>query len=212
MTPSFLEISSTLSELLAKHNISEAELGRQTNIPRGTINRLVNGKTPDPRASTLEAIAHFFKISVDQLLGKQPLILSNTIANTELSYIPIIEWDDVNQWKDKIKNLSFENHENWTTLNMVTSDELFAVRVRGESMWPNFQENTILIINPNKAAISKNFVIAYIMRNNEIVFRQLITEGSFKILNAINSIFPPIVLENYDEILGVLIHTSNSYE
>ena len=63
MTSNFLEISNNLSQLLAKHNISEAELGRQTNIPRGTINRLVTGKTPAPRASTLEAIAHFFKIS-----------------------------------------------------------------------------------------------------------------------------------------------------
>lgn len=65
-----LNIKYVLSGLLSDSGISESELGRKINIPRATINRLIAGHTPDPRASTLNAIAAYFNISIEQLLGK----------------------------------------------------------------------------------------------------------------------------------------------
>ncbi len=57
MKANSLKISDILSHLLIVYDISESELSRKINVPKATINRLVSGRTPDPRASTLATIA-----------------------------------------------------------------------------------------------------------------------------------------------------------
>jgi SOS-response transcriptional repressor LexA len=212
MSESVLEISNILNYLIKQAHISEAALARKINVPRATINRLVSGRTPDPRASTLNAIAGYFNVSVDQLLGVQPLFLDNThsIANSHTS-IPIIEWKETQDWEKVIAQLKPDGHFDWVMVDPSIDQGKFAIRVNGESMWPQFQTNTILIIAPEKKAKNRDFVIAYVKRNDEVVFRQLIVEGRYKFLKAINNIFPTIEFEESDKIVGVVIQTRKNF-
>lgn len=203
------KIDGILSCLLNMHHITEAELGRRIKIPRTTISRLVSGRTPDPRVSTLKAIADYFNVSVDQLLGNQPLFNNNkqsTIKNT--TSLPIIDWNSSKDWRNVISQIKPDNHFDWV------SDVVghFAIKIQGESMWPQFQKNMILIIDAEKELSDRSFVIAYIQKNNEVIFRQLITEGSYKFLKAINPIFPLVRIGAKDKIIGVVIQTRNTYE
>ncbi len=213
MSEAILEISNILNYLIKQAHISEAELARKIKVPRATINRLVSGRTPDPRASTLNAIAAYFNVSVDQLLGKQPLFLDNNqsiIANAHTS-IPVIEWKETKDWEKVINQLKPDGHFDWVMVDPSIDQGRFAIRVNGESMWPQFQTNTILIIAPEKEAKNRDFVIAYIKKNDEIVFRQLIVEDRYKFLKAINNIFPTIQFEDSDKIIGVVIQTRKNY-
>lgn len=213
MTVAALEISNVLTYLINKARISEAELARMINVPRATINRLASGKTPDPRASTLNAIAEYFNISVDQLLGQQPLFLDNNgslIANAHTS-IPILEWSNILDWKKLINHLKPDNHFDWIMVDPSIDQGKFAVRVNGESMWPQFQENTILIISPSKEVKNRDFVMAHIKKHNGVVFRQLIFEHTYQFLKPINDMFPTIELEKSDTVIGVVIQTRKNY-
>lgn len=213
MTGNVLELSNILTFLIKQAHISESELARKIKVPRATINRLVLGKTPDPRASTLNAIAAYFNVSVDQLLGKQPLFLDDNkalILNNHIS-IPIIAWKETKDWENVINQLKPDRHFDWITIDPSVDQAKFAIRINGESMWPQFQTNTILIIAPEKKEKNKDFVIAYIKKSDEIVFRQLIVEDRYKFLKAINNIFPTIQFEDSDKIIGVVIQTRNHY-
>ncbi len=214
MSEAALKISNILNYLLEKAHISEAKLARQINVPRATINRLVSGRTPDPRASTLSAIAHYFNVSVDQLLGKQPLFLDNkkTLITTQHVSIPIIDLDDSKNWQGVIGKLRPDTHHDWIMIDPSIDDAKFAIRVHGESMWPQFQTNTILIISPEKTAKNRDFVIAYVKKNNEMVLRQYIVEDRYKFLKAINHIFPTITFMDSDKIIGVVIQTRQDYD
>ena len=210
MTVDCANISKVLSQLLKSHDLSESEFSRQSNIPRITISRLINRKTPNPRSSTLEAIAKFFKISVDQLLGKKSLnVNSEKINSSDLTSIPIVKWKDSENWKN-----TYDNYQNSDDVIFVTSkkDCLFALKTSGDAMWPNFPENTILIVDPTKEAKNKNFVLAYVKKDKEILFRQIFIEGSYKILRPINNIFPSRKIEDHDRIIGVIIETRHCYE
>lgn len=66
-----LPISAVLRVLM--NGMSESELSRKTKIPKTTINRLLSGQTPDPRISTVAALAKYFNISIEQLIGEKPL-------------------------------------------------------------------------------------------------------------------------------------------
>ncbi len=198
-------ISVVLNFLLDQNNISEALLGRKIGIPRATINRLVSGKTPDPRASTLEAIAEYFDITIDQLLGKHPLNIGScqiNVLNTTSHSIPIINWEDAPNWKLKLSG-NFKN----LVLDSDMDKGRFAVLFKGESMWPQFQEDTLLIIDPEKKAKNRDFVLVYVTKTQETLFRQLFEDGRYKIGKPINEIFPTIQIENTDIIIGVVVQT-----
>jgi SOS-response transcriptional repressor LexA len=208
------QIRSVLIYLLNQARISEAELARKINIPRATINRLTSGRTPDPRASTLNSIASYFKVSVDQLMGKQPLISNenNLLINTNSTLIPIIELHNAKNWEKKITKLTTKIHNKWLIINPTLDEGKFAVCINADSMWPQFQVNTLLIISPNKEAKNRDFVIAHLKINDEIVFRQLIVENKNKFLKAINDMFPIIKLSSTDKIIGVITQTRKNYD
>jgi SOS-response transcriptional repressor LexA len=213
MTAATLDISNILTYLLKQAKISEAELSRKINLPRATINRLVSGKTPDPRASTLNAISQYFNVSVDQLLGIQPLILNedSSILSNVQSCIPILEWNETSTWEETVNNIKPDGHYDWVMVDPSIDEGKFALRVKGEAMWPQFQENTILIINTIKEAKNRDFVIAYLKQSDEIIFRQLLIENKYKFLKAINNIFPSIKLEENDKIIGIVIQVRKNY-
>ncbi|WP_207386040.1 helix-turn-helix domain-containing protein, partial [Legionella gresilensis] len=135
----FFELSDVLTQLLKAYSLTEAELSRKVNLPRAIINRLVNGKTPDPKASTLDAIANYFNISVDQLLGKQPVNFNHKVSQSSSSIlrIPIIDWSETRLWSKIISNLKPENHKEWVTTDICNGTNLFCVKVNSDSMWPN---------------------------------------------------------------------------
>jgi len=212
ITTGTLDISHILSRLLSSQNISEAGLGRKISVPRATINGLASGRTTDPRASTLQSIANYFKISVDQLLGTKPLHTDsekNIVTIEELS-IPIIEWDQLHDWRNHIEKIKPSSHLNWISMDPSAGKCHFGLTVKGDAMWPQFQENTTLLINCEKDPKNRDFVIVKIHENSNVIFRQLILERDYKLLKPINSMFPSARIEEGDHIIGTVIQARNN--
>jgi SOS-response transcriptional repressor LexA len=208
-----LEISNVLNHLININGISEAALGREIGVPRATINRLVSGKTPDPRASTLEAIARFFGITIDQLLGKQPIpgLAQENKPSTKVDHwIPILAWEQAFHWQEIINGIKHKVIDEWVLTDPNIDGGNFALIFKGDSMFPQFHENTILIIDTYQAPKNRDFVIAYCHDNQEILFRQLIIDGSYKFLKPINTIFPSLQLKELDQIIGLVVQSRNN--
>ncbi len=212
MTTFTLEISNVLNHLINVNGISEAALGRKIGVPRATINRLVSGKTPDPRASTLEAIAGFFGITIDQLLGKQPLLgvqQENRPSTKVDNWIPVIAWDKACHWQEVISGIKPDMHCDWVLTDPNIDGGSFAMILKGESMAPQFYEDTVLIVDINKTPKNRDFVMAYCHENQEILFRQLIIDGSYRFLKPINAMFPTLQLKDSDQIIGLVVQSRN---
>ncbi len=75
---------------------------------------------------------------------------------------------------------------------------LFAVKVVNDSMEPEFREGDVLIVNPNLAARSGDYVIAKLKEDNEATFKKLILHGGegqgIIILRPLNSRYQDIVI------------------
>jgi SOS-response transcriptional repressor LexA len=201
-----------LSYLLHKNDMSEVSLGRAIGVPRATINRITSGRTSDPRASTLNAIAEFFSITTEQLLGLKPIVLENEQAMVEKNYqIPILEWNEAKNWQYAIERIKENDSTNWVLSNSLDGEAEFALLYKGESMWPQFQENTLLIVSTKRESKNNDFVVAHIRSRDEIVFRKLIIENKYWILKANNRIFPSLHLEKEDKIIGTVIQSRNNF-
>lgn len=207
-------VAKILSKLIAQHDLNETELSQKIGVPRATINRLTSGRTPDPRASTLQTIANYFEVSIDQLLGHKPLFSESgtKIISEKEDVLPILEWNEADKWKQKIKEAKTESMQNWLSFGKTSNPYLFALMVRGESMWPQFEEGFFLVVDPQKQAKSKDLIIAAILESNEIVFRKIIIEDGCRLLVACNPIFPTITLNEKDKIIGTIIKSIGSFE
>ena len=60
---------SRLDELKATRNLMQKQVAEGANIPLRTYRRYENGER-EPSASTLSALADFFNVSTDYLLGR----------------------------------------------------------------------------------------------------------------------------------------------
>ena len=84
-------------------------------------------------------------------------------------------------------------------------NKLFAIKLDNNAMYPKFDENSILIFSKTLNVGNKAYVLVHINKSQQFYFRQLFIDGSYKTLVATNKNFPTIIMENNDEIKGVLI-------
>ncbi|MDO8954596.1 MAG: S24 family peptidase [Gammaproteobacteria bacterium] len=196
-----------LCSLLQANRINESELSRRTNIPRATINRIASGKSPSPRTDTLKLIAQYFDVTVDQLIGTTP-INKESDATTQVNYLPIFEMEKCGE----ILNSAYDSIDNGKILGAWTdADSKFATKLSGDSMWPQFQEGTTLILDSRNSQKNRDYVLAYLSEQKQVIFRQLLLDGKFQYLKALNPIFPTVELKQNDKILGVLVETRCSF-
>src|SRR3990167_4732459 len=82
-------IKESLAALMKAKGIRESELARETGIPQPTLNRLLIGSTSNPTISTVEALTKFFGVTMEQLLGREPITSKRSVPS---HMIPIISW------------------------------------------------------------------------------------------------------------------------
>lgn len=164
-------VATNLRRLMKQQDISEAELSRQTHVPQPTIHKILTGKTADPRASTLVALADFFKISVDELILGVETKRQNMITHS----IPIISWSESVDSENFIQTLNTSNWAKWIITEAVAENS-FALLSK-PSMEPRFPPGTALIIKPNSKPDDGDIVLAHYANTNETTLREISIDG-----------------------------------
>ena len=67
-------LSKTLRKLIATEiSLTPSSLASKLGIPTNKITRIINEDVTDPRASTLIQIASYFDVTINELLGLEPI-------------------------------------------------------------------------------------------------------------------------------------------
>ena len=83
-----------------------------------------------------------------------------------------------------------------------SESEPFALRVLGDSMLPEFEEGSVIIIDPAGAYGDGSYVIA--LHDEEYVFRQLRIVDGRHYLAPLNDLYDTVELATTDDIKGVI--------
>ena len=83
-----------------------------------------------------------------------------------------------------------------------TNSEPYALQNLGDMMSPEFSENCIIIVDPGMPIHNKAYAI--IDFNDELYFRQFVTENSTQIMRCLNSSYDDIGLNNDFEVRGCI--------
>ncbi len=208
-----LKIKENLLFLTKKHNISEAELARRVNLPQATVNRLLNGVTDDPRASTLNAIANFFNVSVDQLINNK-LMKESTSDTTRLPiYTPNYDRSLIHKSGQHIiwDTVLMKKEASFLEVEPSIKATCIVFEVEGDSMWPQFIEGIFVIVDTTLKPKHRDFVMYLLSGTRQIILRQYIEEGHDRILKPLNYGYKPVQIHKNDICIGVVIQSKSDY-
>lgn len=63
-------IRDRLLQLIEKYEIDQAEIAEGTGITQATISRILSGHIKNPMIETVQALADFFNVSLDYMIGR----------------------------------------------------------------------------------------------------------------------------------------------
>ena len=85
--------------------------------------------------------------------------------------------------------------------------EIFALRALGDSMIPEFEHGTVIIIDPEAVVKDGSYVIAQI--DGEYIFRQLMIRDDKYYLQPLNDLYETIEISGLDALEGVIVQAGN---
>jgi SOS-response transcriptional repressor LexA len=197
--------------LMARNNLNVSELARRINLPQPTIQRLLAGKTDDPRLSTLIIIAGYFLISIDQLIGYSPLPNSSSAVHPEGRPIPILSWHEAIDYKKIIKGLSKNNWTNWILLDRRASSLTYTLKTK-KSMEPRFPIGSLLLVDPETQPDDGDMIVVWYPETSDATIRELILDGPRQSLLSITDNSVSEELTNKITVLGVIIESRFSFK
>tara|TARA_R110000868_G_scaffold410505_2_gene698756 strand:- start:7264 stop:7953 length:690 start_codon:yes stop_codon:yes gene_type:complete len=187
------KISEILSQLMFEHKLKITELARRVDLPQPTVHRIVNGTSPNPHHTSVKRLADYFDITIAQLRGEEPL---ESLQSTPDG------WTHVKFWPtDSIAER--------TLTDVSISENSFAIYVNDSSMEPLFPREALLIVDGDKLANDRDYLIVKLHKSETPLFRQLIVDGNVHYIKSLNpdleqKLFP---LTDKDEILGVVVQS-----
>ena len=214
MAKKYVALGNTLKKLLFERNMKPVDLARQINLPPPTIHRLITGKSTRPYQSSLKPIANFFSITVDQLLGEEPLTKieigdTDTIEKNDLKTIPVLSWGIPNG------STNVESFNKRIVVSNDISDKSFALIMADTSMEPLFQQGSILIFDPCVQYQDRSYILVELFDSRLYVFRQLLIDADHKYLKPLNpdlSTFKMRLLNNNDKIVACLVEARYNFQ
>lgn len=169
-------IGENIRRLMSCSKMSEADLCRGVNLPQTTVNRLLSGHTTDPRVNTLVAIAQFFEVSLEQILGFEALIPNNLGISTRGCILPIVNWNNLSNWLYNKLEISNELHH-WVKTERNFNEHSFALPAPA-SCSQVFGEDGVLLMNRLQSDEIEDGKILLLEQNNEFFLRKVLREGS----------------------------------
>ncbi len=129
----------------------------------------------------------------------------------KLRKIPIISWVTAGKWEEVGDSFQPEDAEDWTETD-VKGEHVFALRVKGDSMEPEFYEGDIIIVNPHVRESSGDYVV---VKNDEeeALLKQLKKYGKQRILHPLNPKYADIELSEKKEyrVIGRIVKKEKRY-
>jgi repressor LexA len=184
------------------NGVRQAELVDKTGIDKGSLSSYVNGRYM-PNADKIAKIATALGVSVNFLLGKEEIPIAKftlpqfhdvPVLGSVAAGTPILAQEDV-------------------IGTVMTDKDVFALKVKGDSMSPRIMDGDIVLVRQQDAAEDGDLVIAEI--DGEATCKVLKRSHSSVMLVPFNAAFTPIVYTGQEaedlRILGKVVESRHEW-
>jgi len=167
------------------------------------------------RKATFEKLANIIRtlgLSVDEVLSGigQNAFEARGLNVMRLNRIPLVSWITAGSWAEVCGDYEPGDGGQWIDSD-IAGPNVFALRVEGDSMEPEFHDGEILIVNPHTEALPGDFVV---VRNSggETAFKQLKLYGESWVLHPLNPRYEDHVLRRGEfHVIGKVVKKEKRY-
>lgn len=197
-----MNLASRLKRRRCQLGLTQKELAEKVGVSAPGVQKIEAGKTINPRG--IHQLAKALNCEPNWLLfGTE---ISNVSIGPKIQgFYPVLDWIQAGDWTS-INAINPSDAERYPCI-VPCSSKTFALKVKGESMLPKFEENELIFVDPEVQPVAGKYVVAMLDDENEATFKQLIIDGNKKYLKAINPDWPVRFLEINGNctIVGVVI-------
>lgn len=209
------KIGENITKLMLSIGIDATQLSRATGLPTSTISRLRSNSTEfSPNLSSLMPLAEYFSITISQLIGEEPI---DSISGEKTGYvrcrktsIPVLDADSIHD------HLINNDHSSFSIIDVdiPVSESAFAYILRGNSMEPQFPDNSLLIIDPEEPYENLDHLLVIPIGKQTPILRNVLIDGDEQYLRALNPAFDEF--NKFDKsaykVLGVMMQCRNNFK
>ena len=187
---------------MQKEKLSSHELAKRLETKQTLIYRLISGENDNPKLDTIKPIAHYFNISISQLIGEKDLIdpIEEEIATENIyTSVPILNQSDIKKDVAWLNNIPLR-----IIIDGKISSKSFALKINNSSMNPAIPKGAIVVVDPDLRPENKDFVL--IQDEDNFFIQYYITKENDKFLLPQLSSFDSIeFLSSPNRIIGTVI-------
>lgn len=193
-----------LKSLRKSQKITQTEFASRFNIATGTIGMWETGKRI-PDTETLKKIANYFNVTVDYLLGDsasdpspQPGIIRVPVYGVIPAGIPMSAIEEV------------LDYEEMPSGRDTVGKEFFALKIKGDSMFPNYIDGDVVIFQKQDTCDSGKDC-AVMVNGDDATFKRIERKPNGVMLKPLNPAYETMFFTNEEieskpiRILGVAI-------
>jgi transcriptional regulator with XRE-family HTH domain len=173
--------------------VSERELARLTGIAQKTINNILHGRTSTPTDASLNPVAEFFSVTLEQLRAEHPLDRQRRKGETnehllQKYQVPLIPWERLSLLPESSADES--NERVHTTFSEPT---LYATRLGDYfAMAPIMRSHDLLIVDYDTQFSAGEIFIVQTM--DDVVVGNYVKKQHKEVIHFSNPKFEPLLL------------------
>ena len=194
-------VGDELKKIRKQNKMGQVELAKKLNVANGTISMWENNlRTPD--LETIKKIAELFNVSTSDL-----------VVDTKPNTIPVLGCIPAGIPIEMIEDIL--DYEEIKPEMLSGGKEYFALKVKGDSMLPDFRSGDVLIVRKQDDCENGAFAVVAV-NGDDATFKKVIKKEDAIILQPLNLNYEPMIYTNKQieelpvRILGVVVEIRRS--
>lgn len=203
-----MRLGERLKQLREDRNLTQEQAAKKVGAKFRTWQSWEHGVSI-PRQSKIEKICEFFDISESELRGFTP---NTENLNAPIQKIPVISWVQAGQFTS-ISDPFLPGDADDYIHTITRGENMFALKVRNDSMTPEFNEGDIIIVKPGVEIRNNDFVIIKDVGSQEATFKQYKVYGRKIVLHPLNPKYDDIELDEKKKyvVVGKVLEKTKRY-
>lgn len=171
----------------------------EINVARETISRW-ESDVRVPKQEILCKLAEIYNVPIEYLCDDTPKIIAKDILSStpqfreDTTLLPIL--GTVAAGNGAYADNAIDGYEYAPSSWVHDGTEVF-LKVKGDSMYPKFEENDLLLIHPQENIENGEYGVVLIDGNDGVVKRVMINKDSIELIS-INPLYPPRIFKQED--------------
>ena len=209
-----MSIRENLAELMRQRRMNPHSLAAATGVKQPTIYRILEGESLTPRDATLQPLASYFGVSIEQLRYGQAMGVANVSehgvpeAAPGERVAPVISWVQAGEWCEASDPYPAGYSDEWERVPDQAGKHAIWLRVVGDSMTApsglSIPEGMLILVDPDYPAISGRLVVAKLTDSQQVTFKRLVEDAGRRYLKPLNPAYPMVEINGNCRIIGTV--------